>query len=137
MPMPHTTLPMIWLCAVFVFRMRPAATALTTRVTRMTPSCSSTFTSAKIAECVLCECEPSLAKAVDVNRAQHPQQRSVAADIYRAIRPVYREHEGHLSLRSGPGETASRTGRDSRTGVASRYCMTLVVDWRFSAQTPE
>src|SRR6516225_9892295 len=32
--------------------MRPAATALTTRVARMMPSCSSTFTSAKIAECV-------------------------------------------------------------------------------------
>ena len=32
----------------------PAATALTTRVTRITPSCSSTFTSAKTAEWVLC-----------------------------------------------------------------------------------
>ena len=28
-PMPHTTPPMIWLLAVLVFRMRPAATALT------------------------------------------------------------------------------------------------------------
>ena len=33
----------------------PAATALTTRVTRMTPSCSSILTSANTAECVLCE----------------------------------------------------------------------------------
>jgi hypothetical protein len=49
----QTTPPRIWLVAVLVFRIRPAATALTTRVTRMTPSCSSTFTSAKIAECAL------------------------------------------------------------------------------------
>ena len=54
MPMPQTTPPMIWLPAVFGLRMRPAATALTTRATRITPSCSSTFTSAKIAECVFC-----------------------------------------------------------------------------------
>src|SRR5262252_8001391 len=39
MPMPQTTPPAIWLRAVFGLRMRPAATALTTRVTRMTPSC--------------------------------------------------------------------------------------------------
>src|SRR5262245_8768575 len=39
----------------FGLRMRPAATALTTRVTRMTPSCSSTLTSANTAECVECE----------------------------------------------------------------------------------
>ena len=51
MPMPHTTPPITWLRAVFGLRMRPAATALTTRVTRTMPSCSSTFTSAKIAEC--------------------------------------------------------------------------------------
>ena len=38
----------------FGLRMRPAATALTTRVTRMTPSCSSILTSANTAECVQC-----------------------------------------------------------------------------------
>src|SRR6185437_13353217 len=54
MPMPPTTAPMIWLAASFGLRMRPAATAETTRVTRMRPSCSSTLTSAKTAECVLC-----------------------------------------------------------------------------------
>ena len=52
MPMPQTTPPRIWLRAVFGLRMRPAATAFTMRVTRTTPSSSSTFTSAKIAECV-------------------------------------------------------------------------------------
>ena len=35
MPMPHTTPPRIWLPAVFGFKMRPAATALTIRVTRV------------------------------------------------------------------------------------------------------
>src|SRR5689334_411166 len=45
--MPQTTPPTIWLRPVLVFKIRPAATALTTRVTRMTPSRSSTFTSAK------------------------------------------------------------------------------------------
>src|SRR5262245_4383254 len=55
MPMPPTTAPRIWLLASFGLRMRPAATALTTRVTRMTPSCSSTLTSANTAECAKCE----------------------------------------------------------------------------------
>src|SRR5215472_6911204 len=50
-----TTAPRIWLLASFGLRMRPAATALTTRVTRMTLSCSSTLTSANTAECVKCE----------------------------------------------------------------------------------
>src|SRR5499433_943377 len=49
MPMPPTTAPRIWLLASFGLRMRPAATALTTCVTRMTPSCSSTLTSANTA----------------------------------------------------------------------------------------
>ena len=42
--------------------MRPAATALTTRVTRMTPSCSSILTSANTAECVLRACLLSSSK---------------------------------------------------------------------------
>ena len=53
MPMPQTTPPMIWLRAVLGLRMRPAAIALTMRVTRTMPRSSSTFTSAKTAECVL------------------------------------------------------------------------------------
>ena len=52
MPMPQTTPPITWLRAVFGLMMRPAATALTTRVTRIDPEvCSSTLTSANTAEC--------------------------------------------------------------------------------------
>ena len=53
---PQTTPPRIWLRAVLGLRMRPAAIALTTRVTRITPSSSSTFTSANTAEWVLLAC---------------------------------------------------------------------------------
>ena len=45
MPMPQTTPPRTWLRAVFGLMMRPAATALTTRVTRTVPKSSSTCTS--------------------------------------------------------------------------------------------
>ena len=48
--MPQTTPPLIWLRAVFALMMRPAATALTTRVTRTVPSVSSTRPSQKTAE---------------------------------------------------------------------------------------
>ena len=51
MPMPQTMPPITWLRAVFGLRMRPAATALTTRVTRTVPNLRRP-TSAKTAECV-------------------------------------------------------------------------------------
>ena len=53
MPMPITTPPRIWLRAVFGLMIRPAATAMTTRVMRTTPSSSSTRASANTALCVL------------------------------------------------------------------------------------
>ena len=51
-PSAMTTPPMIWLRAVFGLMILPAATALTIRATRITPSSSSTRTSQKMAECV-------------------------------------------------------------------------------------
>ena len=49
--MPQTTAPLIWLAAVLALMMRPAAIALTTRVTRTMPSFSLTRTSQNTAEC--------------------------------------------------------------------------------------
>ena len=50
--MPQTTPPTIWLPAVFGLTMRPAAIALTTRLTLMVPRSSSTRTSTNTAEWV-------------------------------------------------------------------------------------
>src|SRR5438067_1977965 len=51
-PIPHTIPPSTRLLAVLGLMTRPLATAVTTRGTRIAPRSSSTFTSAKIAECV-------------------------------------------------------------------------------------
>ena len=110
MPMPHTTPPMIWLRAVLGLRMRPAATALTTRVTRMTPSCSSTFTSAKIAECVLCACVPSSAKVVVFScsmRSTPPCRIASAIDTAR---------DASRLLTSLPSASATSSGVASASG---------------------
>src|SRR5215475_14136729 len=110
MPMPHTTPPMIWLLAVFVLRMRPAATALTTRVTRITPSRSSTFTSAKMAEWTLWACGPSSAKVVDSSlsmRSAPPCRMASAIDTAR---------EASRLLTSLPSASATTSGAAFASG---------------------
>src|SRR5258708_523762 len=87
MPITQTTPPMIWLVAVLVLRMRPAATALTMRVTRMTPSSSSILTSANTAECVLCARGPSSGKLVSFScsmRSTPPWRIASVIDTARA-----------------------------------------------------
>ena len=78
MPMPITTPPRIWLRAVLGLMIRPAATALTMRVTRTTPSSSSTFTSAKIALCVLRDLRIWLIMPLMPGRWRSPRPRSPA-----------------------------------------------------------